>query len=316
MLSRPDILVLGGGGVLGRAWMTGVLAGIEDVTGFEMSRCEYFVGTSAGSVISAQLVAGVPLERPATASTDLATTAPGDVASAHGDANGATAAEIARRAGDWALATTSPWAPLALRVGRPGGALVRSVLLRAGTVTRADGDHGALRAEVDGWDASFDGRLRATAVERRTGHRVVFGSPGAPFATVGEAVEASCAIPGVYPPMVIGGRAYVDGGVWSPSNLDAAPAYRGTQVLCLNPLSTAPANASSVVRGFARSALTLEAMALRGRGAAVASVAPDPASIAAIGPELSDRRPRADVLAAGYLQGESFALQAGRVRAR
>ena len=45
---RPDVLVLGGGGVLGEAWMMGVLAGIEDATGFDLRDCEYFVGTSAG----------------------------------------------------------------------------------------------------------------------------------------------------------------------------------------------------------------------------------------------------------------------------
>src|SRR5690242_6625603 len=36
MLTRPDVLVLGGGGVLGEAWMMGVLAGIEDATGFDL----------------------------------------------------------------------------------------------------------------------------------------------------------------------------------------------------------------------------------------------------------------------------------------
>jgi NTE family protein len=301
MLSRPDILVLGGGGVLGRAWMTGVLAGIEDDTGFDLRRCEYFVGTSAGSVISAQLVAGISPERPAVSSAALAMS------------NGAqtpalNAVEVARRAGNLALATASPWAPFALRLGRPGGALLRSFLLRAGGVTRADGDHSALRAEVDSWRAQFDGRLRVTGVDRASGRRVVFGSPGAPFATVGEAVEASCAIPGVYAPTVIGGREYVDGGAWSPSNLDAAPALRGTHVLCLNPMSTAPASGGpGLVRRWARSALMLESMVIRGRGATVAMVAPDPNSVAAIGPDLRDRRRRAEVLAAGYQQGLRFA---------
>jgi NTE family protein len=308
MLSRPDILVLGGGGVLGRAWMTGVLAGIEDVTGFEMSRCEYFVGTSAGSVISAQLSAGVPLERPTSRGTELAHAA---------GSRGAplSAADVARRAGAWALATT-PVAPLALRLGRPGGALLRSVMLRGGSITRAAGDHSALRSEVDGWDARFDGRLRITTVDRATGQRVVFGSPGAPFASVGEAVEASCAIPGVYPPLSIGRGEYVDGGVWSPSNLDVAPAHRGTHVLCLNPISTAPQTRGAFVRSFARTALTVETLSLRNRGAAVMTVAPDHESLAAIGPNLMDRGPRAEVLAAGYHQGRALAAAGDLVRVR
>ena len=83
----------------------------------------------------------------------------------------------------------------------------------------------------------FDGRLRVATVDRRTGRRVMFGSPGAPMATVAEAVEASCTVPWLFAPVVIGGREYVDGGVWSPTNLDAAPAGRDTHVLCLNPTS-------------------------------------------------------------------------------
>ncbi|MDQ6746060.1 MAG: patatin-like phospholipase family protein, partial [Actinomycetota bacterium] len=64
MISRPDVLVLGGGGVLGEAWMMGVLAGIEDATGFDLRQCEYFVGTSAGAIVGAHLVAGKAPRRP------------------------------------------------------------------------------------------------------------------------------------------------------------------------------------------------------------------------------------------------------------
>ena len=83
--------------------------------------------------------------------------------------------------------------------------------------------------------AEFDGRLRIAAVDRRSGKRVMFGAPGAPPASVAQAVLASCSIPWVFAPVKIGGREYVDGGVWSPTNLDATPARRGTEVLCLNP---------------------------------------------------------------------------------
>src|SRR5579875_729280 len=71
VLSRPDVLVLGGGGVLGEAWMMGVLAGIEDATGFDLRRCEAFVGTSAGAIVAAHLAAGQRPRRPPRAGTDL-----------------------------------------------------------------------------------------------------------------------------------------------------------------------------------------------------------------------------------------------------
>ena len=64
MRTRPDVLVLGGGGVLGEAWMMGVLAGIEDGAGFDLRECESFVGTSAGAIVAAHLVAGNSPRRP------------------------------------------------------------------------------------------------------------------------------------------------------------------------------------------------------------------------------------------------------------
>ena len=95
---------------------------------------------------------------------------------------------------------------------------------------------GRLGSHLDSLGARFDGRLRIAAVDRASGRRVMFGAPGAPPARRSrEAVLASCAVPGVFAPVRIGGREYVDGGVWSPTNLDAAPAGRGSSVLCLVP---------------------------------------------------------------------------------
>lgn len=60
------------------------------------------------------------------------------------------------------------------------------------------------------------------------------GEPGAPQASVAQAVQASCPIPGVFRPVPIDGRTYVDGGAWSPTNIDGATAGSGQRVLCLN----------------------------------------------------------------------------------
>ncbi len=61
-MTRPDILVFGGGGRQGDSWMTGVLAGIEDAHGISFAECDYFVGTSAGSIVAAKLATGRRLE--------------------------------------------------------------------------------------------------------------------------------------------------------------------------------------------------------------------------------------------------------------
>ena len=59
IFQTPDVLVLGGGGILGEAWMGALLAGLQDAAGFDPRECEGYVGTSAGSIVAAALTAGV-----------------------------------------------------------------------------------------------------------------------------------------------------------------------------------------------------------------------------------------------------------------
>jgi len=301
MRSRPDVLVLGGGGVLGEAWMMGVLAGIEDGTGFDLRDCDYYVGTSAGAIVAAHLVAGQPPRRPSSVGTELEPpTAPRPV-----DGLAAAGLAAARRAGAWALAAGATFAPLALGLAAPGGAVARAVLLRR--LPRPKDTLADLRRNIERLDPRFDGRLRIAAVDRGNGRRVVFGSPRAPRATVAEAVEASCTVPWLFAPVEIGDREYVDGGVWSPTNLDAAPAGRDTHVLCLNPTASLPSSGVlAVIRGVSRTAVSVEALALRRRGAAVQMLAPDAECADAMGTNFMEREARGRVLAAGYRQGLAY----------
>jgi NTE family protein len=305
MVSRPDVLVLGGGGVLGQEWLLGVLAGIEDATAFDLRDCEHFVGTSAGSIVAAGLAAGRALERPdASAGAE-----PG---AADEERPVGTALQVAQRAGRATLAAWSTLAPLALAATGPGGAFVR-----AGVLTRLPRPHRTLdhlREEVETYGAHFDGRLRIAAVDRLRGRRVMFGSPGAPVTSVARAVEASCAVPWLFAPVTIATREYVDGGVWSATNLDAAPVGRDTHVLCLNP--TAGINGThtlvSVARTLARSVVSVEALALKRRGAIVQTIAPDVECAAAMAGDFMNPEPRSDVRAAGYRQGLRLGLATPR----
>ena len=131
---------------------------------------------------------------------------------------------------------------------------------------------------------------------------------------MGQAVSASCTVPWLFAPVEIDGREYVDGGVWSPTNLDAAPAGRGTHVLCLNPMASLTVTHSvlGVIRNVARSAVSIEALALRHRGASVQAVAPNAECAAAMGNNYMDREPRAQVIAAGYRQGLLVVAANGR----
>ena len=286
---HPDVLVLGAGGLLGEAWMNAVLAGIEETSGFDARDCDGYIGTSAGSIVGAALAGGLspdhrlgelpeqpsPEEEPETLSDG------GGVAQA-------------LRAG--VATAAAPVAALALPTIAPGGAFVRRLAL--GRAPRGTQSLRGLGSRIDSMGARWDGRLAVAAVELESGRRVMFGSDGAPEATVGQAVEASCAIPTYFRPVEIGGRDYVDGGAWSPTNMDAARVKRGTQVLCLNPTASIPAFGLG-----SRSVARVEALVLERRGAHVRIVSPDEGSIDAIGPNLMDGRRRREVIAAGVAQG-------------
>lgn len=304
-LQRPDVLVLGAGGILGEAWMTGALAGIEAATGIDFRDCEYLVGTSAGSIVAASLAAG---RRPSVVARLQAD-----------DDRVEPVARAFDRASAWALGTASrvalaaaaPIAPLAMATAAPGGALLRAALLAAVPAPR--GSLADLGRSVQRAGARFDGRLRIVVVDRRRGRRVVLGAPGAPRASVGEAVEASCAVPWLFRSVEIAGRQYVDGGVWSPTNLDVAPTGRDSEVLCLVPavsFAGLPWNASGALRLGTRTAVTFERASLLRRGARVRVIAPSRAAGEAMGEDFMDRARREDALLAGFRQGRALAAAA------
>jgi NTE family protein len=284
---EPDVLVLGGGGILGEGWMNGLLAGIEDATGLNFSACSAFVGTSAGSIVAARLAASHPLRRPGTK--------PGAARNGAAGPRGRVLREAVRLG--WQA--TAPLAPLALAAAAPAGAAVRSLAL--GRLPEGRHSLQDLHRRVEGWGGRFDGRLRVCAVDRGNGRRVVFGEPGAPSVDVPTAVEASCAIPGFFKPIRIGEREYVDGGAWSVTNLDAAPVSRGTRVLCLEPTGALGLRSAAF-----RVATEIEMQALRRRRATVQRVMPDREASALMG-ILMDGRPLPKVIAAGYAQGLALA---------
>jgi NTE family protein len=169
---------------------------------------------------------------------------------------------------------------------------------------------GPLKTEIGRMGGRFDGRLRVCTVDKETGRRVVFGGPGAPRAGVADAVVASCSIPWVFRPVRIGGRRYVDGGAWSLTNLDVAPAARDAEVLCLNPSASfglAFASPFGLVRAAAGAAAELEALSLRARGARVRVVGPDGDAAAVMGANFMDPGPARAVHEAGYRQGQALA---------
>ncbi len=172
-----------------------------------------------------------------------------------------------------------------------------------------------LASALESAGARWDGRLWVSAVELESGRRVLFGSPGAPETTVGTAVEASCSIPGVFAPVRIGAHTYVDGGAWSPTNMDAIEVTPGMSVTCLNPTGSMRPSVGSVLGALgsvSRGVAAAEALALRHRGALVRTVSPDRDSSAVMGVNLMDATRRPEVIAAGLAQGRRLVAEARR----
>jgi NTE family protein len=238
--SAPRIgLVLGAGGVIGHAFHAGVLDGLCDATGWDPRDAEVIVGTSAGSVVGALLRAGF-------SARDLAARSTGDPVSPEG-------ARLAGRAGMGDGRARFPTGPTRRR-GLPRMAspslLMRAALRpfwmnRPGVMLAGALPAGAVPTELVA--AAFrplfgsdwpEQNLWLTAVRLRDGNRVVFGRPGAPPASVADAIAASCAIPSFFEPVTIGGVEFVDGGAHSPTNADVLVDYGS--------LSQAPAPATPV----------------------------------------------------------------------
>jgi NTE family protein len=202
-------LVLGGGGLAGIAWETGILAGLA-AAGVDVADADFVLGTSAGSVVATQVATGVALDvqlarqvDPALQVRELAPAGTDHLAMLEELLSGTDGdpAELRRTLGKVALeADTVP------EVAR------REVI--------------ASRLPVHEWP---DHHLAVVAVEAVSGEPVVFDRESG--VDLVDAVAASCAVPAVWPPVTIGALRYVDGGVRSINNIDLAPGYDRVLVL-------------------------------------------------------------------------------------
>jgi NTE family protein len=202
-------LVLGAGGVTGDAFHRGLLRALQEI-GYDARDADVVVGTSAGSMVAAFL------RRP-----DRAGHPTGREISVHGRKLG--------RAPD-----LSPLLAAARRPWRARPAVLASSLLPTGRRSTDFLVAGLGSRHGDAWPEK---PLYVVAVRRRDGRRVVFGRQGAPRVDVAHAVAASCAIPGLFHPVEIGGEMYVDGGVHSPTNADVLDDWDLDLLLASSPMS-------------------------------------------------------------------------------
>lgn len=232
-------LVLGGGGVLGAAWMVGALQALQGETGVDVRDFEAFVGTSAGSVLVALLGAGVSVEDLVTHQLEGRLES-GPLAGFHFDYESASGGDRPMRPrkgmGSRELLVRNA---RQLRQLPPTAVLAALLPEGRGNLSAV----GALISHVvpDGWVAR-DG-VTVAALDYDTGERMPFGRPGALPAALHEAVMASCAIPGWYQPVRIGEHRFIDGGAWSSTNLDLLAGQGLDEIFVLAPQVTFDADA-------------------------------------------------------------------------
>jgi NTE family protein len=298
-------LVLGAGGVLGGAWLVGGLHALATESGWDPASADTIVGTSAGSMVGSLMASGVP-------PWFMVAHSAGEVFDGLVDAEGRPAAEADRSAGavyrlhcalppigpgSWALALRSAAQP-----HRHTPAAVVAGWLPRGVISTEPLKDTIRRVVPNGW--ADHPRLWVVACDYSTGRRVQFGREGAPPAELADAVAASCAIPSFYHPVEIGGRRYVDGGLYSNSNLDVLREHELDLVVCLNPTSTLHPtrayNPAEWVAGAARSLagrrLGSEAKKLREAGTRVVLIQPTAEDVELMGPNLMSTRRRHDVV--------------------
>lgn len=292
-------VVLGGGGVLGFAWMVGALAALETEARFDARTANLLVGTSAGSVAASLLACGASVDE--IRRHHQGVPAPADPPIAYDHDKGR------------ALPPPPQLRPGSLRlfldgVRHPGR--VSAIVALSGALPTGRGTLEPVRRLVA--DVADRSGLRQrwpqqpstwiTATDYRSGERVVFGRDAdAPLA---DAVVASCAIPAWYPPMVIGGRSFIDGGAVSNASVDLVAEASVDEVYVFAPMASLvpdrPRSPVSRVERAIRRAITkrivADVQALRAAGMRVVLVTPGPEDLAAMGTNLMNPRRRTEVL--------------------
>jgi NTE family protein len=271
-------LVLGGGGVTGVAWELGLLAGLAEA-GVDLRAADLVVGTSAGSSVAAQVTGGTPLE---------------DLYRRQLEGPGA---ELPAKLGIGGVLRFVSTMVRFRHDPQAGRAHLGRLALSADTPPEADRRAViAARLPTHEWPAQ---PLLVTAVDATTGEFRTFGAAdGVPLV---DAVAASCAVPLVWPPVTIGDRRWVDGGIRSPANADLAGDHDRVVVV------------APIVRGVGPMSATSQVAKLRADGARVVLVAPDADARRAIGRNTLDPARRAPAARAGRAQAAGVAAGVAEV---
>lgn len=253
-------LLLGAGGTVGLAYHVGVLRALDEA-GLAVADADVVIGTSAGAVIGAYLRCGWSIERlwaeleePPEPSSPRQAGLPRVLAPASSTPLG------------WLRRGMGSAFVLYRSVARFPAPVVPSVLGRVFPGGMCVMSEGARRLQDELATEWPDAQLWLATLDIVSGRRVVLGRPDARAIPLARAVQASCAIPGIYPPVRMGRRVLVDGGMHSTTNLDLALSAGCDAVVAVAPMAFDPSSAASPL---ARAVRRLPSMALAGEAALV-----------------------------------------------
>ncbi|MFD5511529.1 patatin-like phospholipase family protein [Streptomyces sp. NPDC127051] len=278
-MSGDTALVLGGGGLTGVGWETGILYGLAQA-GVDLTAADLVVGTSAGSVVGAQLTSGLLTPR------ELYERQLGD-----------PAGEVAARLGTGLIAR---YAVAMVRSRDPESYRRRVGALALAADTGEEAERRKVLAARLVSHAWPERRLVVTAVDALTGELAAFDRESG--AGLVDAVSASCAVPGVWPPVTVGGRRFIDGGIRSATNADLASGC--ARVVILAPMALGSGLVPSPAAQAAR---------LREAGARVLLITPSAQARKAFGRNVLDPARRDPAARAGLAQAAEHAAEAAAV---
>ena len=275
-----NALVLGGGGVLGVSWATGMLVGLAEA-GVDAHGADLIVGTSAGSVVGAQVSVGKTLDEMMAGQTG--DEGPVDTPMEFDPAN--------------LMAIFQKWAANTL--------MTPAACAEVGAMAIA-----SRTPSLERWLETFaevadtewpDRPFTVTAVDAESGRFQTWDKDsGAPFQA---AVASSCTVPGLFPVVPINGKLYMDGGVRSTTNADLASGY--DSVLVIAPIGARNDGIDPLGKRMSEA----EVEALNSAGTRADLVFPDSGSLEAMGINRMDRTRQKITAEAGVRQGKALAAR-------
>jgi NTE family protein len=279
-------LVLGGGGPVGIAWETGLIAGLAQA-GVDLARADFILGTSAGAFVGARL--GLGADPKAIAEPILA-----EAAKPAREGAARPAADLTKLMQMMGEAQTGVRNPTEVRA-EIGAYALEAPTMDEGAFLQSFGRSFANLPDLAWPEKEF----ACTAVDAVDGgFRLWTRASGV---GVTRAVASSCSVPGIYPPVTLDGRRYIDGGMRSSTNADMAAGYEVVVVVAVR------AGGSGPVAERVAARLAEEVQTLQDGGAIVLVIEPDEASQEAFGDNLMDFAKRPDAVRAGLAQGHADA---------